>query len=137
MAGGTRPDILTDAEYERMLALLGGAPKGRLFLAEYASQARAEDTRALFAAMAGIESSLATMREQLRPDAIAAELRRIAGLVGEALERADIDGDRHALARAKCELTALAGALAGGTRAGLADAGDEAEDDADRVRQQS
>lgn len=113
MAGTTRPDILTDVEYERMLALLTGYAKGRIFLAEFAAQARAEDTCALFAALTAIQSSLAVVREQLRPEALAAELGRIA----VALERPAAEGEEHlaaAVARARADLAGLAEALARG-----------------------
>jgi len=130
MAGGTRPDILTDAEYERMLGLLSGHMKGRIFLAEFARQARAEDTRALFAALASIESSLAVVREQLRPEVIAAEIGRIVLALRDELERAAPgEGDRSArqaaaMLKSCAELTALAQALSRGAAAGVLHAGE-------------
>ena len=121
MAGGARADILTDAEYDRMLALLRAYGKGRIFLEEYARQARAEDTRALFGALAAIESSLAVVREQLRPEVVAAEIGRIVMALRDDLERTG-DGQagghaRHGMAMLKAcsELTALAQALSRGS----------------------
>jgi hypothetical protein len=108
MAGVTRPDILTDNDYEQLLALLAGTAKGRTFLSEYASQARAEDTRALFAALAAIQSSLAVIRDQLHPDALAGELRRIAAALEEG-----------AVGKARAELAGLADALVRGAALGV------------------
>jgi len=124
MAGGAWADILTDAEYDRMLGLLNAYGKGRVFLAEFARQSRAEDTRALFGALAAIESSLATVREQLRPEAVAAEIRRIVAALRDELERTGADGpDRHArqtaaMLKACSELTSLAEALSRGALPG-------------------
>lgn len=135
MAGGARADILTDAEYDRMLALLGAYGKGRIFLAEFARQSRAEDTRELFGALASIESSLALVREQLRPEVIAAELGRIVMALRDELERTDADDPgrnaRHdGVVKACSELTALAQALSRGGAAGALSHGSQVQPDA-------
>ena len=122
MAGQTRIGQIADSDYERLLALMSATEKGRAFLGEYRRRSRPEETGALLQSLELIERTIGGIRDQLQPERIADELRHVAMTLEIAAEgvAAGAEGDdaarRMALVnRARAELTALAGTLAGET----------------------
>lgn len=120
MAGRPGFEQISDAEFSSLLQTLSATAKGRLFLAEYRRRTRPEDTFALLDALSRIEATIANVGDQLRPERIADELRRISMTIDIAIEgaQADPEGDETArrmalIDRSRLELAALAGSLAG------------------------
>lgn len=119
MAGQTGFGQIADAEFSTLLQALSGTSKGRSFLAEYQRRIHPEDTGALLVALDRIEAAIATIRDQLRPERIADELRRIAMTLDVALESADVGprseyrtGNSALIRHARAELSTLADSLA-------------------------
>jgi hypothetical protein len=77
MARANYSGLLSEREYEALVKALSSNAKGRAFLSRHIERARPDETRKLLAAVRQIEASLSVMREQLLPETIAAELRRI------------------------------------------------------------
>jgi hypothetical protein len=120
MAGHTSFGRISDSEFFSLLQELSGTGKGRSFLDEYLRRARPQETGALLDALARIEATIAIVRDQLQPERIADELRRIAMTLEIATDGAvaDADGDEPArrmalVDRARQEISALAAGLAG------------------------
>ena len=120
MAGHTSFGRISGSEFFSLLQELSGTSKGRSFLDEYLRRARPQETGSLLDALARIEATIATVRDQLQPQRIADELRRIAMTLEIATEGAAADpaGDEPArrmalIARARQEIAALAAGLAG------------------------
>ncbi len=136
MAGRTSFGHISDAEFSSLLQALSGTPKGRSFLSEYLRRSRPEETDSLLDALGRIEATIATVRDQLQPERIADELRRIAMTLEIATEGADVDpeGDEAArrmalIERVRVEVSTLAGGLAGQAGPSLAAAGRESSAD--------
>ncbi len=120
MAGHTSFGRISDSEFFSLLQELSGTSKGRSFLDEYLRRARPRETGSLLAALARIEATIATVRDQLQPERIADELRRIAMTLEIAADgaAADAAGDEPArrmalVLRARQEIATLAAGLAG------------------------
>lgn len=120
MAGRASFGQITEADFSSLLQALSATAKGRLFLAEYRRRSRPEDTFDLLNALSRIEATIGTVRDQLQPERIADELRRVSMTIEIAVEGAEADpeGDETArrmalIDRARLELAALAGSLAG------------------------
>lgn len=123
MGGRTRLGRISDADYSDLLRALSGTLKGRLFLSEYLRRARPQETGALLDALQRIEDSMGAVRDQLQPERVGDELRRIAMTLEIATDGAERDDDRVArrlalVERAKQELLALAATLVGERRKG-------------------
>jgi hypothetical protein len=121
MAGEARFGQIGEADFSQLLQALSATTKGRSFLAEYRRRCRPDDDSALFTALERIERSMASVRDQLRPERIADELRRIAMTLEVATAGLDARGDANEFARrtelvdhARTELAALAAGLAAG-----------------------
>ena len=78
MAGASQSGILSEREYEALVAALSSTAKGRAFLSEHIVRTRPGETRNLLRAVRQIETSLSELRKQLVNEGIADELRRIA-----------------------------------------------------------
>jgi hypothetical protein len=118
MAGQADLGQIAEADYSRILRTLSESVTGRAFLFEYRRRTRPEETNALLAALVRIEDSIASVRDCLRPERLADELRYVAMTLEVAAEDAEADpeGDpparRMALVnRAREELTTLAETL--------------------------
>jgi hypothetical protein len=112
---------LSETEFSSLLQALSSTTKGRRFLEEYRRRSQPEDTLGLLHSMQQIESALALVRNQLQPERIADELRRIGMALDIALDgaKADSAGDetarRFALIRhTRGEIEVLASSFAGG-----------------------
>ncbi len=112
---------ITETEYSGLLEALSSTSKGRAFLDEYRRRSQPQDTLTLLSSLQRIAATMDGVRDQLRPESIADELRHIAMSLDIAVEgaAADEEGDdkarRFALAdRARRELQTLAASLAGG-----------------------
>ncbi len=77
MARAIHSGLLSEREYEALVKALSSNAKGRAFLGEHLERNRPDETRKLLEAVRQIEASLSVVREQLLPESIAAELRRI------------------------------------------------------------
>ncbi len=78
MAGAIQSGMLSEREFDAIVKALASTAKGRAFLREHIDRARPEENRNLLEAVRRIEASLSVVREQLLPESIAAELKRIA-----------------------------------------------------------
>ena len=121
MAGEARFGQIGEADFSQLLQALSATSKGRSFLAEYRRRCRPDDDSALLAALERIERSMTSVRDQLRPERIADELRRIAMTLEVATAGLDAGDDVDERTRrtelvnhARTELAALAAGLAGG-----------------------
>src|SRR5688572_13696873 len=110
---------ISDSEYSNLLDALSASAKGRSFLNEYRRRARPEETGQLLEALYRIDTTIAAIRDQLQPERIADELRRVAITLEIATEGApsDPDGDERARRMAlidsvRREITVLADGLA-------------------------
>jgi hypothetical protein len=99
MVGRTSLGEITDSEFSNLLHTLSASTKGRAFLTEYRRRSRPEETETLLASLARIEGSVAALREQLQPESIADELRRIAMTLEIAMDGAEADPDGDETAR--------------------------------------
>jgi hypothetical protein len=122
MAGQIKITAISEPEFSSLLRTLSGTAKGRSFLAEYRRRSRPEETYLLLEALQRIETTMESVRDQLQPQRIADELRRVAMTLDIASEGvpADPDGDEPArrmalIVRAQQELAALAQGLAEGS----------------------
>jgi hypothetical protein len=120
MAGRVSLGQISESEYSNLLQALFATTKGRSFLAEYSRRGRPQDTLALLETLHRIEATIATVRDQLQPERIAEELKRIGMTMEIAIDGAptDPDGDETArrfslVARARRELASLAQGLGG------------------------
>lgn len=118
MAGRSRFETISEPDFSSLLQVLSATTKGRAFLREYLQRSRPEETLGLLASLSQIEGALATVKEELRPERIADEVRHIAMTLDIALDGvpADEAGDevarRFALCdRARHELEVLASSL--------------------------
>jgi hypothetical protein len=118
MAGRSRFETISEPDFANVLQVLSSTTKGRAFLQEYRQRSRPEETLGLLQALAQIETTLAGVREELRPERIADEVRHIAMTLDIALDGAPVDAvggetaRRFALVeRARQELGALAHVL--------------------------
>ncbi len=119
MAGRTNSHGINDVEFSQLMQALSASAKGRSFLGEYRKRVRPEETGSLLDALERLESTIAVVRNELQPERIADELRRIGMTLEFAVEAAGTAGDdgatrRHLalVARARSELSALAEGLA-------------------------
>jgi len=110
---------ISETEFSSLLQALSSTSKGRAFLDEYRRRTQPEDTYNLLDTMQRLEKSMAVVREHLRPDRIANELRDVAMALDIAVAGtdADPDGDENArrfalAAQARQELQTLASTLA-------------------------
>lgn len=78
MAGASQSGLLSEREYEALLAALSSTAKGRAFLNEHIVRTRPEETRNLLSAVRQIEASLLELRKQIVNEGLADELQRIA-----------------------------------------------------------
>ena len=120
MAGREKFGRLSKPDFEILLQVLSSTTKGRQFLEEYRRQCQPAETQGLLNSLSQIESTFGSVRDQLKPEKIAAELRGIAMTLEIAVDGAPIDADgdeterRFALCdRARWELTTLADTLGG------------------------
>jgi hypothetical protein len=118
MAGRSRFETISEPDFANVLQVLSATTKGRAFLQEYRQRSRPEETLGLLQALGQIEATLANVREQLKPERIADEVRHIAMTLDIALDGALVDDTgeeaarRFALVeRARQELGALANVL--------------------------
>lgn len=107
MARAIYSGLLSERDYEALLKALSSNAKGRAFLGAHIERSRPDETRKLLEAVRQIEASLSVVREQLLPESIAAELRRIS----TDLQHSAGDIDRRG--RAVADLTRLADELRG------------------------
>lgn len=121
MAGQANPGQISETEFSSLLHLLSSTSKGRAFLNEYRERFRPEETQGLLDSLKHIEGSMTAVRDQLRPDVIANELRNVAMSLDLAIEGAEVDPEggetarRFALAdQARSELLALAATFGDG-----------------------
>jgi hypothetical protein len=120
MAGRVSLGQISESEYSNLLQALSATTKGRSFLTEYSRRGRPHDTLGLLETLRRIETTIATVRDQLQPERIAEELKRIGMTLEIAIDSASVDpeGDETArrfslVARARRELASLAQGLAG------------------------
>jgi hypothetical protein len=125
MAGRPKGGQISEADFSTLLGALSSTAKGRAFLAEYRRRARPNETLSLLDSLQRIEATIGTVRDQLQPERIADELRRIAMTLEIAIEGAstDLAGEEGArrialIERGRSELTSVAESLAGGPLAG-------------------
>jgi hypothetical protein len=118
MAGQAGLGQIAEADYSRILKTLSGTATGRAFLLEYRRRTRPEETNSLLGALVRIEDSIATVRDQLRPERLADELRYVAMTLEVAVEGAEADPEGDPAARrmalveqARFELATLATSL--------------------------
>lgn len=118
MADRRKFGALSEPDFETLLQALSETSKGRAFLEEYRRRFVPAETLGLLNSLSQIESSLGSVRDQLKPEAIAAELRHISMTLDIAIEGATIDADGDETARrfalcdqARRELAALAHSL--------------------------
>jgi hypothetical protein len=121
MAGRTSFGQISEPDFQNLLQALSATAKGRSFLAEYRRRCGPDDILGLLDSLHRIERSIASVRDQLRPERIADELRRVAMTLEIATDgtAADADGDETArrmalVGHARAELSTLAAGLAGG-----------------------
>ncbi len=121
MAGRTSFGQISEPDFQNLLQALSATAKGRSFLAEYRRRCGPAETFELLDSLHRIERSIASVRDQLRPERIADELRRVAMTLEIATDgtAADADGDETArrmalVGHARAELSTLAAGLAGG-----------------------
>ena len=120
MAGSAPIGRLGKSDFDALLRALSSTAKGRAFLAEHLRRGRPRETRTLMEALQRIEAHVDRLHDQLRPDRMACELRRIAKTLeaaGASVENAERDpapvGERgDLLDRARTDLLALADNLA-------------------------
>lgn len=129
MAGQPQSGRLSEAEFDDLLQALSATTKGRLFLGEYMRRFRPQETRVLLEALQRIEAAMNVLRDQLEPERLAGELRRIATTIEiAASDTADGAGEveqrRTLLARIRSDLLMIADDLASA----------EAPDESRRVR---
>lgn len=120
MAGRAITEPISDAEYRVLLDALSATEKGRLFLEEYRQRNRPQESFTLLESLKRIEAIVATLQEELRPEQLAEELRRVAMTIEIALDGAGADPNGSDAARrfaligqARIELVSLATALVG------------------------
>ena len=120
MAGRVSLGQISESEYSNLLQALSATTKGRSFLAEYSRRGRPEETLALLETLHRIEATIATVRDQLQPERVAEELKRIGMTLEIAIDgaAADAEGDETGrrfslVARARRELASLAQGFAG------------------------
>ena len=109
-----------ESDFQNLLQALSATAKGRAFLAEYGRRSRPDETSALLAALERIERNVASVRDQLQPERIAGELRRVAITLEIATAGMDAGQNCRELSRrielvvrARDEIAALAVGLAG------------------------
>lgn len=117
MAGQPQFGRLSEPEFDHLLQALSATTKGRLFLAEYVRRARPQETRMLLDALQRIEAAMNILRDQLEPERLADELRRLATTLEIAADTASAgaadDGQRQALlGRVRLDLETMAENLA-------------------------
>lgn len=116
MAGQPQSGRLSEPEFIDLLQALSATTKGRLFLAEYLRRFRPEETRMLLDALQRIEAATEVLRDQLQPERLAGELRRLATTLEIAISGADAEADPHQrkalLARVRADLARIADTLA-------------------------
>ena len=119
MSGQMRTEQFSETEFSDLLQALSATAKGRFFLAEFLRRHRPQETRMLLDALRRIEATVELLRDQLEPERLAREMRRIAGNLDIAAEDARQgcadQGDAPLavlLARASADLEALADSLA-------------------------
>jgi hypothetical protein len=129
MASRAITEPLSDADYSLLLEALSSSGKGRLFLEEYRRRNRPTESSTLLDSLQRIEAIVATVHEQLLPEQLAEELRRIAMTIEIALDGVDADpkgGDAARrfvlIAQAHKEMASLAASFAGRLAAGPAHA---------------
>ena len=120
MAGQPSSGRISEAEFADLLGTLSATSKGRAFLAEYRRRARPDETVSLLDSLQRIEATIGSVRDQLQPERIADELRRVAMTLEIAVEGASVEtaGDEYLrrialVERGRAELDALASSLAG------------------------
>ena len=120
MAGRPSTERISETEFSDLLGTLSATSKGRAFLDEYRRRARPDETASLLDSLQRIEATIGTVRDQLQPERIAHELRRIAMTLEIAVEGASAETTteeyvrRIALVeRGRAELVALASGLGG------------------------
>ena len=98
MAGRTSFGQISEPDFQNLLQALSATTKGRSFLAEYRRRCGPGETFELLDSLHRIERSIASVRDQLRPERIADELRRVAMTLEIATDgtAADADGDETA-----------------------------------------
>ena len=116
MAGQPQSGRLSDADFEDLLQALSATTKGRLFLSEYLRRFRPHDTRMLLEALQRIEAAMNLLRDQLEPERLAGELRRLATTIEIAAsdnpgEPNDEQQRRALLSRVRSDLMLIAGNL--------------------------
>lgn len=116
MAGQPQSGRLSEPDFDDLLQALSATAKGRLFLSEYLRRFRPHDTRMLLEALHRIEAAMNVLRDQLEPERLAGELRRLATTIEIAASDASADaGDgqqRSALLRrVRSDLLVIAGNL--------------------------
>ena len=128
MAGSPNSGQISEAEFSSLLGALSGTAKGRGFLAEYRRRACPDDTVSLLDSLERIEATIGSVRDQLQPERIADELRRIGMTLEIAVEGASADtgADEYVrrlalVERGRAELATLASSLAGCDSDGRAD----------------
>jgi hypothetical protein len=119
MAAQTSFGQISESEFSHLLKALSATTKGRAFLNEYRRRLRPQETGSLLDALGRIETTIGSVRDQLQPERIADELRRIAMTLEIAADgaAADPEGDdtarRMALVNHACaEIATLAAGLA-------------------------
>ena len=120
MAGHMQSEQLNEEDFSEILYALSATAKGRHFLAEHLRRYRPQENRMLLDALHRIEATVRLLRDQIQPERLASEMRRIASTLDIAVEDAretasSADDWRRGdlLARASADLTALALALTG------------------------
>jgi hypothetical protein len=91
MAGRSRFETISEPDFANVLQVLSSTTKGRAFLHEYLQRSRPEETLGLLQALAQIETTLAGVREELKPERIVDEVRHIAMTLDIALDGAPVD----------------------------------------------
>lgn len=120
MAGRKKIGPISEPDFDSLLQALSSTTKGRAFLDEYHRRSQPTEMLGLLDSLKRIERTLGLVRDRLRPERLAAELRHISMTLDVVLDGAPVDpgGDetarRFSLAdRARRELRTLAEGLAG------------------------
>jgi hypothetical protein len=121
MAGRASIGQISESEYTNLLQALSSTTKGRSFLTEYLRRSRPQDMLTLLDSLRRIETTMTSVRDQLKPERIAIEMLAVAMTLELAVEGAAADSAADEIARrfalidrARNELTALAKSLGGG-----------------------
>jgi len=113
MQGGLASEI-SEADYAALFDALASTHKGRAFLREFVERARPQQMRSIGEAIDRIEAHVASVRDELLPDALIDDLGRLDERLAEAqraLGQGDGEAAGRALERARAEIAVVTAAF--------------------------